>query len=130
MKHKALLTLLIGICIGLIVGLSIAQMHINSLENELLQLKEKYVELNTSYNNFVESLTLNIELLEDQEYYYSIKRDIEKANKSIVIAMYSMIYDPDDSYDWANDLIKMLVNAKERGVNVTVLLEYRTFLWL
>ncbi|MHC1627773.1 MAG: hypothetical protein ACXQTI_02945 [Candidatus Nezhaarchaeales archaeon] len=73
MKHKALLTLLIGICIGLIVGLSIAQMHINSLENELLQLKEKYVELNTSYNNFVESLTLNIELLEDQEYYYSIK---------------------------------------------------------
>jgi len=40
--------------------------------------------------------------------------------------MYSMIYDPGDPFDWANDLIRELVNAKNRGVNVTVIIEYRT----
>ena len=38
-----------------------------------------------------------------------------------------MIYDPDDSYDWANDLIRELVNAKRRGVSVNVIIEYRTY---
>ena len=41
--------------------------------------------------------------------------------------MYSMIYDPDDAFDWANDLIRELVNAKQRGINVGVVIEYRTY---
>ena len=53
--------------------------------------------------------------------------DIQKANSCIYVAMYSMIYDPDDSYDWANDLIRELVNARRRGVNVNAIIEYRTY---
>jgi len=71
--------------------------------------------------------TSQIRNLVDREYYYSIMEDIRNANSSIMIAMYSMIYDPDDSFDWANDLIRELVYARERGVNVTVILEYRTY---
>ena len=56
-----------------------------------------------------------------------IRDSLRSANKSIMVAMYSMIYDPDDPYDWANDLIRELVYAKERGVNVTVIIEYRTY---
>lgn len=66
-------------------------------------------------------------VLTDKEYYHSIKSDLENATETILVAMYSMIYDPGDSYDWANDLIKELVYAKDRGVNVTVIIEYRTF---
>ena len=51
----------------------------------------------------------------------------KNAKEKILVAMYSMIYDPDDPFDWANDLIRELVNAKERGVKVEVLLEYRTY---
>ena len=66
-------------------------------------------------------------VLEDQNYYHNVTSDLQKANETILVAMYSMIYDSDDSFDWANDLIKELVNASERGVNVTVIIEYRTF---
>ena len=71
--------------------------------------------------------TSQIRNLTDREYYYSIMEDIRSANSSIMVAMYSMVYDPDDSFDWANDLIRELVYARERGVNVTVILEYRTY---
>ncbi|WP_240911625.1 phospholipase D-like domain-containing protein [Thermococcus sp. LS1] len=37
--------------------------------------------------------------------------------------MFSMKYDPADSFDWANDLIRALAEAEKRGVNVHVLLE-------
>lgn len=66
-------------------------------------------------------------VLSDQNYYQSIINDLKNANETIIVAMYSMIYDPDDSFDWANDLIRELVYAKERGVNVTVIIEYRTY---
>ena len=61
------------------------------------------------------------------QYYHSIKNDLKKANETIFVAMCSMIYDPDDSFDWANDLISELVYADERGVNVSVVIEYRTY---
>lgn len=64
--------------------------------------------------------------LEDRDYYYSLIDDLRNARKSISIAMYSMVYDPDDPLDWANDLIEELVYAEERGVNVTVLIEHKT----
>jgi hypothetical protein len=65
--------------------------------------------------------------LKDEEYYYSIMDDVKEANETILVAMYSMIYDPNDTFDWANDLIKELVYAKQRGVNVTAIIEYRTY---
>ena len=69
----------------------------------------------------------SIEVVADRDYYYSVLADLRNANSTVYVAMYSMIYDPDDSYDWANDLIRELVNAKRRGVNVNVIIEYRTY---
>lgn len=66
-------------------------------------------------------------ILTDREYYYSLLDDIRRANSSIMVAVYSMVYDPNDPFDWANNLILELIRAKERGVNVTVIIEYRTY---
>lgn len=86
-----------------------------------------------AYNTFGEIKTsytivaAELEALEDKEYYYLIIDDINNATDEILIAMYSMIYDPDDPQDWANDLIRALVNAHNRGVAVRVIIEYRTY---
>jgi len=70
---------------------------------------------------------LQVQVLTDRDYYHHLIKDLERANETILVAMYSMIYDPDDPEDWANDVIRELVEARERGVNVTVILEYRTY---
>jgi len=69
----------------------------------------------------------NIEVINNREYYHSVKADLENANETILVAMYEMMYDVNDSSDWAKDLTQELVNAKQRGVNVTVIIEYRTY---
>ena len=69
---------------------------------------------------------LQVQVLTDRDYYHSLIEDLEKANETILVAMYSMIYDPDDTEDWANDVIRELAEAKERGVNVTVIIEHQT----
>lgn len=120
----------------------------NSLQAQIADLEDQIDELNTTIaqkdaviaekNATIADLEARIDELEqlveyevyvlnDREYYSSIKSDLENANETILVAMYSMIYDPGDSSDWANDLIQELVNAEERGVNVTVIIEYRTF---
>ena len=68
-----------------------------------------------------------VEVLEDREYYERVLRDLRRANETICIAMYSMVYDPGDPVDWANDLIRELTSAAARGVKVRVVIEYRTF---
>jgi len=82
---------------------------------------------NVQINYRISVPTSQVYTLTDREYYYSVIEDIRNAKSSIMVAMYSMIYDPDDPFDWANDLIRELVRARERGVNVTVILEYRTY---
>jgi len=68
-----------------------------------------------------------IEVLEDREYYQMLIDDIRNAESEILVAMYLMKYDSDDPYDWANDLIRELVAAKNRGVDVKVIIEYRIY---
>lgn len=68
-----------------------------------------------------------LEDLEDREYYRAVIEDINGAEKEVLVAMYLMVYDPDDPEDWANDLIRALVKAHERGVAVKVIIEYRTY---
>ena len=109
----------------------------NDVQSKYLALKEKYNQLllnltmlNSSYSKLLSELAEAIKyeacILVDKDYYHSLIKDIRNANRSIIVAMYLMIYDSDDPHDWANDLIKELVRAKERRVNVTVFLEYRT----
>lgn len=122
----------------------------NSLQTQIADLEDQIDELNTiiaqkdtiiaEKNAAIADLEARIDELEqlveyevyvlnDREYYSSIKSDLENANETILVAMYSMIYDLGDSFDWANDLIQELVNAKERGVNVTVIIEYRIYFY-
>ena len=95
------------------------------LEADYSELQHQYNECVTEVSQFEENP--DIIFLNNQEYYHSLKADLVTAEHSILVGMYSMIYDPDDSFDWANDLIEELVYAHDRGVNVTVFLEYRTF---
>ncbi|MCD6372856.1 MAG: phospholipase [Thermococcus sp.] len=67
--------------------------------------------------------TASVEVLLDREYYYRVLRAIENSRESVYVMVFSMKYDPGDSFDWANDLIKALVSARRRGVEVHVLLE-------
>ena len=89
-----------------------------------------YDELQMNYTEAKEriaDLGQMVNVLLDEEYYQSMKDDLENASETILVAMYSMIYDPGDLDDWANDLIRELVNASDRGVNVTVIIENRTY---
>ena len=66
-------------------------------------------------------------LLVDEEYYESLIQDLRGAKDRILVAMYSMIYDPGDSFDYANDVIEELARAAKRGVEVYVFLEHKTY---
>ncbi|TET20703.1 phospholipase [Candidatus Bathyarchaeota archaeon] len=107
------------------------------LEDAYELLNGSYTSLNSSYSELqmhyeeaterIAELEQMVDVLLDREYYQSVKDDMENASETILVAMYSMIYDPGDLDDWANDLIRELVNAKDRGVNVTVIIENRTY---
>lgn len=84
-------------------------------------------EANARIAELEQMINYEVYVLTDGGYYQSIINDLQNANETIQVAMYSMIYDPDDSFDWANDLIRELVYADERGVNVSVIIEYRTY---
>ncbi|CAD5243207.1 phospholipase D-like domain-containing protein [Thermococcus camini] len=64
-----------------------------------------------------------VEILVDDAYYRSVIEDIRGARESVYVTMFLMKYDPTDSYDHANDLIRALVEARRRGVSVHVILE-------
>ena len=86
---------------------------INQLENAYLScLLQKSTQQNSEFK-----------VLFGREYYHEVLRSIDEANESIYIAMFLMKYDAGDSFDWANDLIRALVRAKKRGLNVYVVLE-------
>lgn len=107
------------------------------LEEAYELLNGSYTSLNSSYSELqmhyeeaterIAELEQMVDVLLDREYYQSVKDDMENASETILVAMYSMIYDPGDLDDWANDLIRELVNASDRGVNVTVIIENRTY---
>jgi uncharacterized protein YneF (UPF0154 family) len=109
--------------------------QIVTLENNIINYQSQILNLNAIITEYEKNSSqggikyeskYNISILKNQEYYHALKNDLRDAQRNITVHMYSMIYDFDDSRDWANNLIKELVNAKNRGVNVLVLLEYRT----
>jgi len=97
---------------------SILNATLNELQAACEEMKARIAEL-------VQMADYEVYILTDGDYYQSMINDLKNANETTLVAMYSMIYDPDDSFDWANDLIKELVYADERGVNVSVVIEYR-----
>ena len=104
------------------------------LEKDFKILKKNYTSLNETCTSLLarlreleEQAGFKMEILENREYYHSVRDAIKKANKTILVAMYSMIYDPEDPSDWANELLKELVQARKRGIEVKVIIEYRTY---
>jgi len=95
--------------------------------DEVARLLALLEEVETRIAQLEQMVNYEVYVLTDDEYYQSIVTDLQNANETILVAMYSMVYDPDDPFDWANDLIRELVYAKERGVNVIVIIEYRTY---
>lgn len=68
-----------------------------------------------------------IALLPDELYYPAIERLIERANHSIYVAMFVMKYDPNEPSDPVNLLLEELVEARERGLDVRVLVDDVTY---
>ncbi|MEM4514412.1 MAG: phospholipase D-like domain-containing protein [Ignisphaera sp.] len=70
---------------------------------------------------------VNVDLLIDDDYYYTLLNILSKANKSIYIIMYAMKYDPNELNDPVNMLLYRVVNAYKRGLDVKVLLDDVTY---
>lgn len=101
---------------------------IAELLSEVEELNVTIEQLDARIKELEKMLGYESYILTDQAYYYSIRADLQRSNKSILVVMHSMIYDPyHDPPNWANDLIEELINAKRRGVNVRVVIEYRTY---
>jgi phosphatidylserine/phosphatidylglycerophosphate/cardiolipin synthase-like enzyme len=133
----AIVCLVIGVGLGYLVSsnqIIALQSEIDRLDSELTTVSNDYAQLSTTYNDLHQAYTqleqqvqYNIEVLTNQDYYDAVRDDFQRANETIYVAMYSMKYDPADSDDWANDLIRDLVYAHNRGIDVYVLVENRTF---
>jgi len=76
----------------------------------------------------VEKQNVTITLLPNEAYYMWALKLIERANKSIHIAVYVMKYDSNEppSSDPVNMLLLKLVEAKNRGVDVKVVVDDAT----
>ena len=100
---------------------------LNSTRKNLDELKTRYEEClaKSGSENKQEERNYEVRVLEDREYYLTLIRAIDGAQNEIYVMMFLMKYDPGDSYDPANNLIRALVKAKKRGVKVHVLLEDR-----
>lgn len=144
-RNKFILGLAIGFIIGLllgssifIIGLSISpsttrvdvskyELKIENLRsivknlniqiNQLSEKDEEISSLKSKIEELKKSSDLTIILLPNKLYYVMAKRMIEKANRSIYIAVYAVKYDPKESIyeDPVSMLLKNLVDAERRG---------------
>ena len=100
-------------------------------QEELGAAQEKLAEATANLTSCREELenlpngTASVEVLIDEEYYHRVLWAIENSKDSIYVMMFFMKYDAGDTFDWANDLIRALVSARRRGVEVHVLLDER-----
>jgi vacuolar-type H+-ATPase subunit I/STV1 len=105
---------------SLSMNLGAKNLQINYLTTSLNKKNEEIDELKSM-------VRYEINVKNDKDYYNSLKDDIRSSEKTILIAMYYIKYQPSDGDNSANDLLMELVNAKERGIEVTVFVENRTF---
>ena len=69
------------------------------------------------------SLNVSAEVLFGETCYQRLHKHISQAEDSITVAMYFIIIDPKDSSNPINTLVDDLIEAKNRGVDVRVILE-------
>ncbi len=106
MLRNAVACILIFLFLGMLMWYGTGSRSSNGTTSDSTKIGEIGVNYQIGYEVYV---------LRDKEYYYSLIEDLRSANKSIMVAMYSMIYDPDDPYDWANDLNQRTRLRKRAG---------------
>ena len=104
-------------------SLSECRLKVKSLSEELNATKSSLREEKEKCSTPPSEVPGSVELLMDKDYYMSLLSAINSAKSEIYVMMFLMKYDPGDSYDPANDLIRALAQAEHRGVKVHVLLE-------
>ncbi|WP_297464216.1 phospholipase D-like domain-containing protein [Thermococcus sp.] len=104
-------------------SLSECRLKVESLSEELNVTKTSLEEEREKCSTPPSEVPGSVEFLMDKDYYMSLLSAINSAKSEIYVMMFLMKYDPGDSYDPANDLIRALVKAEQRGVRVHVLLE-------
>lgn len=129
--------LIMGLLIGLVLGSAIMFAFIRSqvelykgkvgeLELTISKLNSKLAELTKELTSLKKAISTSIILLPDREYYPMAKKLIERANKTILVAIYVIKYDPREENDPVNVLLRELVKAKKRGLDVRVLVDDAT----
>lgn len=85
--------------------------------------EELRAEISTLSGNFT------VITLPNEKYFEVARGLIERANKSVYVAMYAMKYDPKESIsdDPVNMLLNLIVEAKKRGLEVRILVDDVTF---
>ncbi len=73
-----------------------------------------------------------VRVLPDRDYFYEVKQLIEDANESVHVAVFAVKYDTSEGVysDPVDNLLRELVRAKKRGVDVRVVVDdvtYREF---
>lgn len=69
------------------------------------------------------SFPASAEILFGEDYFEALHTHLSQAEKSITVAMYFIIINPEDEIYPINTLVEDLITARKRGVEVTVLLE-------
>jgi len=75
------------------------------------------------------SFSSDTELKLDKEYYPSLLKDIKSAKKSIFCVIYLIKVNFKSENDPVRILLDALINAKKRGVEVTVIADHNTTFW-
>ena len=68
-------------------------------------------------------ITASAEVLFGKAYYQTLHKYLSQSKSSIIVAMYFIIIDPKDQTNPVNQLVDDLIAAKNRGVEVKVVLE-------
>ena len=68
-------------------------------------------------------ITASAEVLFGKAYHQALHQYLAQSKSSITIAMYFIIINPADPTDPVNELVNDLINAKNRGVAIKVVLE-------
>lgn len=110
----------------------------NNLQMQVVRLTEENIGLNRTYSDLLKSYdSLNasyynlksqsnltrIIVLEDHSYLKTVKNLILHANKSVYVAIYVIKYDIKEPDDPVNQLLYVLVDAHNRGLDVKVLVD-------
>ncbi len=123
------LLLVVGLVVGFAFG-SLSQSGWQTMYNQLYKdyenLQIQYTTLNSTYWELKQTVVEKAFLLEDSEYYVEAYKLIKNATDMVYVIMFVVKFDPKHAEDPVNRLLKALVDAKNRGVEVKVLVDDET----